>query len=62
MCSLFSSGGPLCQLPFVHVLAKQVRRGVPAAMETLKEVFKGVDFNSDDSIIVADVLPNRRLE
>ena len=34
MCSLFSSGGPLCQLPFVHVLAKQVRRGVPAAMET----------------------------
>ena len=52
----------VCQLPSVHVLPKPVRRGVPAAMETIKEVLKGVEFNSDDSIIIADVLPNKQLE
>ena len=31
-------------------------------METIKEVLKGVEFNSDDSIIIADVLPNKQLE
>ncbi len=30
-------------------------------METIKEILKGMDCNSDDSIIIADVIPNKYL-